>query len=386
MRILREIAAVTAMNIKALPQRIGASLVTVIGIACVVGVMISVLSIGSGLVRSADKNVSPDAAMVLAEGAQTEYMGALPRSAVSIIGAAPQVKRDAAGRPMARPRALVIVEAVRKSDGGTANLGFRGIPAGQTLDGMKLIEGRTYRAAVRELIVGKAARAQFRNLDLGDRVMLRGSEWTVVGVFDANGGIAENAIIADADTVLAAFDRSAYQSVRVTLNSPDDFQAFKDTLTSDPQLEVEVKTEKAYVADQLEQLTSVLNFVGYFVGGVMAVGAVFGALTTMYSAVDSRAREIATLRAIGFGGLPVVISVMVEALVLAIPGALLGVAAALLLFNGNVISTVGLTFSLAVTPGLIAAGVILSLVIGLIGGFAPSIRAARLPVATALRA
>jgi putative ABC transport system permease protein len=282
--------------------------------------------------------------------------------------------------------ALVLVEVQRKSDGGTANLAFRGVPAGQTLEGLKLIEGRPFRAAVRELIVGKGARAQFRNLNIGDRIMLRGSEWTVVGEYAANGGIAENAIVADADTVLAAFDRSAYQSIRVTLNSPQDFQAFKDTVTPDPQLQVEVKTEKAYVADQLEQLTSVLNFVGYFVGGVMAVGAVFGALTTMYSAVDARTREIATLRAIGFGGLPVVVSVMVEALVLAIPGALLGVVAALVLFNGNVISTVGLTFSLAVTPGLIATAVILSLVIGLIGGFAPSIRAARLPVATALRA
>jgi putative ABC transport system permease protein len=305
---------------------------------------------------------------------------------VSIIGAAPQVKRDAAGRPMARPMALVLVEVERKSDGGTANMAFRGIPAGAPFAGLKLIDGRMFRPAVRELIVGKAARAQFRHLDVGDHIILRGSEWTVVGAFEANGGIVENAILADADTVLAAFDRSAYQSVRATLNSPGDFQAFKDALTSDPQLQVEVKTEKAYVADQLEQLTSVLNFVGYFVGGVMAVGAVFGALTTIYSAVDARAREIATLRAIGFGGLPVVISVMVEALVLAVPGALIGVAAALVLFNGDAISTVGLTFTLAVTPGLIATGVILSLVIGLIGGFAPSIRAARLPVATALRA
>jgi putative ABC transport system permease protein len=386
MRIFREIAAVTALNLRALPQRIGPSLVTVIGVACVVAVMISVLSISSGLISSGEKNTSPDAAVVLSEGAQSEYMGAIPRSTVTIIGAAPQVKRDGQGRPMVRPQALIIVEVERKSDGGTANLGLRGLPAGQLSDGLKLTEGRLYRPAVREIIVGKGARAQFRHLEVGDRITLRGSEWTVVGAFEAGGGIAENAVIGDADTVLAAFDRSAYQAVRVRLNSAADFQAFKDAMTTDPQIQVEVKTEKAYVADQLEQLTSVLNFVGYFVGGVMAVGAVFGALTTMYSAVDARAREIATLRAIGFGGLPVVVSVMVEALVLAIPGALLGVAAALLLFNGNVISTVGLTFSLAVTPGLIWTGLILSLVIGLIGGFAPSIRAARLPVATALRA
>jgi putative ABC transport system permease protein len=386
MKIFREIVAVTRMNLLALPQRIGPSLVTVIGVACVVGVMISVLSISDGLMRSADKNVSPDVAVVLNEGAQAEYMGAISRSAVSIIGAAPQVKHDAAGRPMVRPQAMIIVEVHRRTDGGTNNIIFRGLPPGQMPEGVKLIEGRMFRPAVRELIVGKSARDQFKDLNVGDRITLRGSEWSVVGAFEAGGGLIENTILGDADTVLAAFDRNAYQSVRVKLNAPGDFQAFKDTLTSDPQLSVEVKTEKAYVADQLEQLTALMNFVGYFVGGVMAVGAVFGALTTMYSAVDARAREIATLRAIGFGGLPVVVSVMVEALILAIPGALIGVAAALILFNGDAITTVGLTFRLAVTPNLILAGVTLSLVIALIGGFAPSIRAARLPVATALRA
>jgi putative ABC transport system permease protein len=243
-----------------------------------------------------------------------------------------------------------------------------------------------FRPAVREMIVGKNARAQFKNLDVGDHITLRGSEWLVVGAFESNGGLAENAMIGDPDTVLAAFDRNAFQSVTAELTSPTAFQRFKDALTTNPQLQVDVKPESQYIKDQLQQVTVLLNFVAYFVGAVMAVGAIFGAINTMYSAVDARAREIATLRAIGFGGLAVVVSVMVEALLLAVPGALLGALISWLLFNGNAAHIASLSFPLAVTPALVLLGVIWSLVIGLVGGFLPSIRAARLPVATVLRA
>jgi putative ABC transport system permease protein len=208
----------------------------------------------------------------------------------------------------------------------------------------------------------------------------------VVGVFEAKGGIVENQMLADADTVMAAFDRTAYQSVEARLESPAAFQRFKDALTSNPQLNVDVKFFSTYIQGQLKQLTTVLNFVGYFVGGVMAIGAIISALNTMYSAVDARAREIATLRAIGFGGGAVVVSVMIESLVLAVPGALLGAAAAWLVFNGRAISALNLTFPLAVTAPLVATGVFFALAIGLAGGFTPSIRAATRPVATALRA
>ncbi len=193
-------------------------------------------------------------------------------------------------------------------------------------------------------------------------------------------------MIGDPDTVLAAFDRNAFQSVTAELTSPAAFKTFKDSLTSNPQLQVDVKWESDYVRDQLQQLTVLLNFVAYFVGSIMAVGAVFGAINTMYSAVDARAREIATLRAIGFGGMAVVVSVLVESLILAVPGALLGAAIAWILFNGSAAHIASLSFPLVVTPGLVLLGVIWSLVIALIGGFAPSIRAARLPVAAALRA
>ncbi|MEO6378236.1 MAG: ABC transporter permease, partial [Caulobacteraceae bacterium] len=353
MNMFRQIGAVTAMNIRSLPQRVGTSLVTVIGVASVVAVMISLLSIGQGVVKMAGKTSSPDRAIILSGSASSEYMSNIPRSAVSIIAAAPGIKKDAAGKPMVHPQALIVVEAIKKSDGGSANIGFRGLAPEHLGANIKITDGRVYRPAVRELIVGRTARAQFKNLDVGDHVTLRGSEWTVVGAFEASGGLAENAIMGDTDTVLAAFDRSAYQSVGVQMESPAAIRELSDTLSTNPQLSVDVKREDKYIQSQMEQLTALLNFVGYFVGTVMAVGAVFGALNTMYSAVDARTREIATLRALGFGGTPVVISVMVEALLLSLPAALLGAGLAWLAFNGHAISTVGLTFPLAVTPKLV---------------------------------
>ena len=387
MNLFRQIWAVTAMNIRALPQRAGTSAVTVIGVATVIAVMVSLLAIGVGLMQSVNKNVRPDDVIVLSSGVAASYMGSISRTAAAIIADAPGVKKDSAGRPMAAPEALVIVE-VTKKNGDSANIGFAGVgPEARMMDTtLHLIAGRRYRPAVRELIAGRSASGQYKNLQIGDNITLRGTDWSVVGVFEDNGGQTENALIGDSETVMSAFERNSFQTVNARLTSPAAFNRFKDALTSNPQLSVEVKRTAEYTKEQLKPVTSILNFVGYFIGVVMAVGAVFGAINTMYSAVDARAREIATLRAIGFGGTAVVISVMVESLLLAIPGALLGVAIAWLLFNGRAISSLGLTFPLAVTPSLLGLAVVWALAIGLIGGLAPSIRAARLPVATALRA
>lgn len=388
MNVLIQIWAVTAMNIRGVFQRVGSSLVIVVGVACVVAVMISLLAIGAGLIRAGSKNVRPDRAIVLASGAAAAYMGSISPSEAAIISDAPGVKRDAAGKPMADPEVTVIVEVTKKSNGGSANIGFEGVTpiAAEMNQTMHLTTGRMFRPALHELIVGRAARAQYRDLDVGDHIKLRGVDWTVVGAFEDQGALSENVIIADAQTVMAAFDRNAYQTVSVQLTSPAAFGVFRDALTSNPQLQVDVKRDSDYVQEQLQQVTTILNAVGYFIGGVMALGATFSAVNTMYSAVDARAREIATLRAIGFGGAAVVVSVMVEALILAVPGALLGAAVAWLLFNNRAISAVGISFPLAVTPALIQLGVIWSIVIGLIGGLAPAVRAARLQVATALRA
>ncbi|HEX4199367.1 MAG TPA: ABC transporter permease [Caulobacteraceae bacterium] len=387
MNLIKQIWAVTAMNVRALPQRAGTSLVTVIGVATVIAVMVSLLAIGQGLLLSVGRNVRADDAVVLSSGTAASYMGSISRTAAAIIGDAPGVATDSAGRPMVSPEALVIVE-VTKLNGDSANIGFAGVtPEGRVMNpSLHLIAGRRFRPAVRELIAGRSASGQYRNLKLGDHVTLRGTDWTVVGIFEDNGGQSENALIGDAETVMSAFGRGNFQMVNVRLQSPAAFTRFKDALTSNPQLSVEVRRTAEYTKEQLKPLTSIINFVGYFIGIVMAVGAAFGAVNTMYSAVDARVREIATLRAIGFGGTAVVVSVMVESLLLAIPGALLGVAIAWILFNGRAVSSLGLTFPLAVTPGLFELAIVWALAIGLIGGLAPSIRAANLPVATALRA
>jgi putative ABC transport system permease protein len=251
----------------------------------------------------------------------------------------------------------------------------------------QIFQGRRYRPGLHELIAGRRAQAQFKHLDVGDTIVLRGTPWKVVGAYKGKGGADENGIVTDADTLLAAFNRTAYQSVMVKLDSPASFGRFKDAVTSNPQLQnVQVKHVAEYYRDQLKPLTNLLSFVGYFVGGVMAVGVVFGALNTMYSAVDARKREIATLRALGFGATAVVVSVILESVALAVPGALLGAGIAWLLFNNHDVHMGGASFPLNVTPELVMLGLVWALVIGLVGGLAPAIRAARLPVAEALRA
>jgi putative ABC transport system permease protein len=388
MSFFREIWAVSAMNLAALPSRAGASLVTVIGVATVIAVMLSLLGIGEGVMNSVLRNDQPDRAVVLSSGA-SEYMGSFSRGDVAQIAQAPGIKQSPDGKPMVQPLAAVVVELEKKDGSGTNNVLFRGTGAiGEAMNdkSLHLIAGRMFTPGLHELIVGKAAQRTYKNLDVGDTVKLRNTPWKVVGAYEDNGGIDENAIAADADTVLAAFNRTAYQSVGVQLDNPASFRKFKDTVTSNPQLQVQVKRLSQYYRDQLQGLTSLLSFVGYFVGGVMAVGVVFGALNTMYSAVDARKREIATLRAIGFGGTAVIVSVILESLILSIPGALLGAAFAWLLFNNHDIAMGGVSFAMNVTPGLVVVGLVWSLVIGLIGGLAPAIRAARLPVAQALRA
>jgi putative ABC transport system permease protein len=250
-----------------------------------------------------------------------------------------------------------------------------------------LVAGRTYRTGHRELVVGRPILAQFRGVGLGDQILIHGAPWTVVGIYqDDQGGIDGLAMAGDVDMLRADLGSPTYQSISVTLRSPADFEKFRDALTTNPQLNVQVLRLSQYYKNQTSQLRTLFDFVGYFVGGVMAVGAACGALTTLYAAVDARAREIATLRAIGFGGVSVVAAVLLEALALAIPGAVIGLAVTALAFDGHSITTGGATFAATVTPLLALAGAALAIVIGLVGGLLPALHAARRPVAEALRA
>jgi putative ABC transport system permease protein len=394
MSAITQIAAVSAMNLRSLPQRIGTSSVVVIGIAGVVAVLISVLAMSTGFIRTLQKTGPETRAIVVRTGSSTELVSVLMNDAALAVVDSPGIKKGSDGRPLASPETLLIMN-LSKKDGEDASAPFRGL----TPDGfavhpeIKITTGRVFHAGVTEMIVGKSAQRLYKGLDVGSQIKLRGATWTVVGAFEGGGSGHDSELIADKQTLNSAYQRgNGGQSVWVVLDPQGGFQTFKDSITTNPQLQVDVSTEKDFGTQQSAQISSILKIVAYVVGGIMAIGAIFGALNTMYSAVSTRSREIATLRAIGFGPVPVIVSVFVEALLLALIGGAGGALIAWLLFNGHSVDTLGggfggqLIFDLAVTPGLVTLGIIWACVIGVIGGLFPAVRAARLPVATALRA
>jgi putative ABC transport system permease protein len=394
MSALTQIAAVSAMNIRSLPQRIGTSSVVVIGIAGVVAVLISVLAMSTGFVRTLQKTGPDSRAIVVRTGSSAELVSVLTNEAALAVADSAGVKKGPDGHPLASPETLLIMN-ISKKDGADASAPFRGLTqAGFAVHPeIKMISGRAFQAGVTEVIVGKSAQRLYKGLDLGSQIKLRGATWTVVGTFESGGSGRESELIADKQTLNSAYQRgNGEQSIWVVLDPQSGFQTFKDSITTNPQLQVDVSTEKEFGTRQSAQISKILEVVAYVVGGIMAIGAIFGALNTMYSAVSTRSREIATLRAIGFGPVPVVVSVFVEALLLALIGGSVGALIAWLLFNGHSVDTLGggfggqLIFDLAVTPALVVLGITWACVIGVIGGLFPAIRAARLPVATALRA
>jgi len=394
MTLFRQIGAVTLMNFKSLPQRVGTSIVIVIGIAGVVAVLVSVLAMSTGMLETMEHSGRDDRAIVMRNGSASESGSALSRDAARLVQDAAGVKRDSAGKPIASAESVRLANVFRK-DGAEVSVTVRG--TGPQLAALrpevKIIQGRMFRPAVTEMIVGKAANAEFKNMNIGDQIRTRGATWTIVGMFTSDGDSHESGLMADAETLIAADQRGGFQSVTVLLESPAAFQKFKDSITSNPALAVDVSREREYYRHQSETIGKVIYIIAYVVGGIMAIGAIFSALNTMYSAVSARLREIATLRAIGFGATAMVMSVLAEALLLALIGGTIGATIAWLFFNGHQVSTSAggnaaghLIFELSVSPALIATGIIWACTIGLIGGLLPAVRAARLPVATALRA
>lgn len=391
--VANQVAAVTLNNLRSLPQRAGLSAVIVIGIAVTVAVLVSVLAMAAGFGKTLVSTGRADRAMVLRGGSQSELASTLSRENVLTIADARGVRRSSDGKSVASAEMVAIVSLKQKSTGTAANVTLRGVgpKAFELRPEIHLIAGRMFRPAVRELIVGKAALGQFQGLEPGRRLLLHDNEWTVVGVFESGGGSHDSELMTDVETALSSYRRNMFQSVTVMLESPQAFDTFRNQLTADPTLSVDVKREADYYSEQSRQLSKLLFFVAYIVGGIMAVGAIFGALNTLYSAVSSRTLEIATLRAIGFGALPVVISVFVEAVLLALIGGVLGAALAWLFFNGNAVNTLGanftqVVFNLTVTPLLALEGIALACLVGFIGGLFPALRAARQPIAAALRA
>jgi len=393
MKMFRQIGAVTAMNFRSLPQRVSTSLVVVIGIAGVVAVLVSVLAMSTGLIRTMQNTGRDDRAIVMRNGAIAETSSALDRNSAKLVVDAEGIKRDAEGNPITSAETMRILSLHKKQDDAEINVILRGVGPKmlEVRPELKIIAGRMFQPAVTEVIVGKAAHAQFKGLNVGDVVNSRGANWTVVGVFETGGDAHESSLMTYAETLISIDQRGSFQSVTALLDSPSAFQAFKDSLSANPGLAVDVVREREYYQQQSKTMSTIISVIAYVVGGIMAVGAVFAALNTMYSAVSARLQEIATLRALGFGSTAMVASVLAEALVLALIGGVIGALIAWLFFNGNTVSTSGggmgqMVFELTVSPQLMILGVVWACIIGVLGGLFPAMRAARLPVAMALRA
>jgi len=387
----RQTLAMTRIGLATIPQRLGATSVVVVGIAGVVGVLVALLAMAQGFESTLKSAGDQQTAIVLRAGANAELSSGLDRAAATLIAQAPGIRRDAQDLPIASAEVVVVSNVPKRSTGTDANVEVRGVgaQAWKLHPEVRIVSGHRFEAGLRELIVGRGALAQFSGLEPGSTVQLNGQAWKVTGVF-ASGDSHESEIWGDAESVAAAYRRSGFQSVTVRLRDATALETLKASLTGDPRLRVDVQTTHDYYSRQSERLTAVIRAIGFGVAVIMALGAVFGALNTMYAAVAARAREIATLRALGFSALPVVMSVMLETMLLALAGGVLGAVVAWAAFNGYTVSTLGANFSqvvfrFQVSPELLLRGLQWALAIGFVGGLFPALRAAGLPVTQALR-
>lgn len=389
---LSQVAAVTALNLRTIKERLGASLTTVFGVAGVVAVFVAVLSMAEGFRATMASTGSPDTVIVMRGGTDTEMMSVLSRDEARIIADGPGIER-ASQTPAASREMYVIVDLPKRTTGTDANVPLRGVEPGAftVREKVKIAQGRTFQPGRNEVIAGVGAAHEFQGLELGNTLRWGENDWTVVGIFSAEGSVVESEIWCDVEVLQPAYRRTTFQSVVAKLEAPEAFDEFKAALTADPRLNVKVLRESDYFSEQSQLIHKIINRLGWLVAGLMGIGAVFSAVNTMFSAVSARTREIATLRALGFGGGPVVVSVLVESLLLAVVGGLLGGGLAYLAFDGFRAATMNwqsftqVAFAFAVTPSLLVEGLFYSLLMGLLGGLFPAIRAARMPVAAALR-
>jgi len=392
LRWLEQVIVATELNLRTLPQRWVASVVAMVGVAGVVGVFVAVLSIGEGFAATMASTGSPDTVIVMRGGADSEMMSVLSRDEARVIQDAPGIVRSSA-IPVASAEAYMIADFPKRTTGTEANVPVRGVhPAAfEVREQVRIVAGRRFEFGRTEVIVGEGAVREFSGLDLGSPLKLGEGHWTVVGIFSTGGTAADSEVWGDAEVLMSSFRRQSFQSVYARLESPQAFDQFKGWLTTNPQLNVKVLRETQYYEEQSRLLRGIVTGLGGLIAGLMGIGAVFGAVNTMYSAVSARTREIATLRALGFGGSPVAVSVLAESLLMALVGGTLGGAAAYVGFNGFTTSTINwqtfsqVAFAFAVTPALLVQGILYSLAMGLVGGLFPAWRAARLPVAAALR-
>lgn len=390
---LSQIVAVTLLNLRSLRQRLFSSSVAVVGIAGVVAILITVLSMAEGF-RAAMTSSGSDrrAVMILRASADTEMNSGISLSDARLLADAALIERRD-GVALVSAELFVIADLPKRGVGTRANVPLRGVdPAAFAIrDRIEITEGRRFELGKAELIVGAGAARAFEGLEVGSIIDWGQTTWKVVGHFSAGGSVADSEIWCDGKVLMPAYRRGGYQSVYARLENADDFAAFKDNLTADPRFNVKVLLEADYYAEQSEAMTMLITILGIVIGSIMALAAIFAAFNTMYTAVASRTREIATLRALGFKGGPVIASVLTEALLLGALGGLIGGLLAFLIFNGYSVSTLNfqsfsqVAFQFKVTPRLLIQGIVYALVIGFFGGLLPAWRAARMPISAALR-
>jgi putative ABC transport system permease protein len=398
-----QIAAVTGMNLRNIPQRWSSSLVAVLGIGGVTLVLIALLSIAAGFQAALEGSGSDDVAIIMRAGSTNELSGGFGSDTVTVVSDAPGIRKATAGKnvdaslvgkPILSPELYVLVDGKMKGKDASTNLPLRGVSPMAPLvrKSFDLVEGRMFKEGTNEVVVGNGVVQSYDGLEVGKTVRWGGANWTVVGRFTDKAGIAESEVWGDTRVVQQAWRRgNSFQSIRVKLESTAALKTLKDALTKDPRVRVDVKSERAFYVDQQKLMSTIINYVGWTLAVMMGIAALFAALNTLYNAVANRVREIATLRALGFGGFPVVVSVLVEAMILGAVGGLIGGVLALVFLNGMHSSTMNwasfsqMTFAFTVTPQLMVTGIIYGLILCFIAGILPGIRAARLPITAGLR-
>lgn len=394
--MLKQILAVTLMNLRSVPQRLGSSMVIVVGIGGVVGVLIALLAMAEGFKATLASTGRADRAMVLRAGSNDELASVMNVETWNILRDLPGIKKDASGKPIAIAERYILTDVRKRGESSGANVVVRGTTPDvlRVRPEAKIIAGRMFEEGKREVVVGRSAFDQYEGLEIGNLVEVRDGSWPIVGVFSTDGDVHESELWVDVSSLHQALRAPFYATVTAQLEdaTPATLQAFKDRITTDPRLNVGVQREPDYYASRSVALEKFITILGYSVASIMAIGAVFGALNTMYAAVSTRTMEIATLRAIGFRAAPVVISVLIESVLLALLGSLLGAAIAYGVFNGYTVSTLNfqtfsqVAFAFRVTPELLIQGISWACAIGFLGGLFPALKAARMPVAEALRA
>ena len=386
MNFIRQFLGILRVGLAGVTERLGSVLTIIIGITCAVGVLVSMLAMGTGARRQETGDARPDRVVLSSTGAQG-IQSSIPRDEAAVTVGLPYIKKDTNGEPIVVFTSFVPSEGQRRVTGNRIFLPLVGTTTNliEFQPEMRFTGGRMFQRGLHELIASNPCARQFTGFEIGDRRSIHGSDWTIVGHFDQ--GHAQQCIVyADVDTLMSTFNRNTYSQVSLMLQSAADYDAFRGALQANPTLHLDARREREAAEEQFKELNSLFNFVSYFIGTIMAIGATLGAVNSLYAIVDARRRELATLRAIGFESAAIVVSILCESILLALPGALLGGVLAWALFNGLSVSPFGYNFQLEVTPSLAMLGVLWALGMGLLGGLLPALRAARVPVTTALRA